>query len=105
MRTLMIALSLAGLTTACGSKDEGPKAGVSEQALTEAKTVFSQRCATCHGQTGKGDGPAGQALNPKPRSFNEPGWQEKVTDDHLAKVIVGGGPSVGLSPMMAPTPT
>ncbi|MCA9525497.1 MAG: c-type cytochrome [Myxococcales bacterium] len=104
MRTLMIALSLVGFTTACGSKDEAPKAGVSEQALTEAKTVFSQRCATCHGQQGKGDGPAGAALNPKPRSFGEAGWQAKVTDEHLAKVIVGGGQSVGLSPMMAPNP-
>jgi mono/diheme cytochrome c family protein len=27
-------------------------------------TVFAQHCASCHGATGRGDGPAGQALDP-----------------------------------------
>ena len=32
-------------------------------------------CAPCHGQDGKGDGPAAASLNPKPRDFHsETGW-------------------------------
>lgn len=108
MRTLnrvLFTLAIAGFATACGKGGEGDKkTGVSEAALAEAKTVFAQRCATCHGPEGKGDGPAGQALNPKPRTFGDKEWQGKVTDDHLRKVIVGGGAAVGLSPMMAPNP-
>jgi mono/diheme cytochrome c family protein len=70
----------------------------------EAGTIFAQRCVACHGADGKGDGPASAALNPKPRAFGDPDWQASVTDEHLAKVIVGGGPAVGKSPMMAPNP-
>ena len=102
---MFLALAVAALTTGCGKKADGePRAAVSEAALTEAKTIFSQRCATCHGPEGKGDGPAGQALNPKPRTFSDKEWQGKVNDDHLRKIIIGGGPAVGLSPMMAPNP-
>lgn len=104
-KTFLLALAVATLTTACGKGGDGEKkTAVSEAALAEAKTVFAQRCATCHGPEGKGDGPAGQALNPKPRTFADKDWQAKVTDDHLRKIIVGGGPAVGLSPMMAPNP-
>ena len=35
------------------------------------KTNFDTLCATCHGPAGKGDGPAGAALNPPPRDFTE----------------------------------
>jgi len=102
-RSLLLSLAVASLT-ACGKSDGGAKTAVSEQALAEAKTIFAQRCATCHGPEGKGDGPAGAALNPKPRTFTDAEWQKKVDDDHLRKIIVGGGPAVGLSPMMAPNP-
>lgn len=70
----------------------------------EAATIFKQRCGTCHGLSGKGDGAAAQALNPKPRSFEDAAWQATITDDHVAKVIVEGGAAVGKSPLMAPNP-
>jgi mono/diheme cytochrome c family protein len=34
----------------------------------KGKPLFLQNCAPCHGQTGAGDGPAGMALDPKPRN-------------------------------------
>lgn len=70
----------------------------------EAAKVYSQRCATCHGLTGKGDGAAAQALNPKPRSFEDAAWQGTITDDHIKTVIVKGGAAVGKSALMAPNP-
>ena len=80
-----------------------PQDGDSE-AMTAAKTRFKTVCATCHGLTGKGDGAGAAALNPKPRDYSSKEWQESVTDEHIAKVIVGGGPAVGLSPIMPPNP-
>jgi len=38
--------------------------------------IFSQNCAMCHGTEGKGDGPAGMALNPKPRNLVEGPWKK-----------------------------
>lgn len=37
---------------------------------------FLTNCAMCHGNEGKGDGPAGQALNPHPRNFVEGKWTQ-----------------------------
>jgi mono/diheme cytochrome c family protein len=63
---------------------------------------FQQLCATCHGQTGKGDGPAAAALQPRPRNMSDAEWQAEVDDDFLTEVIRDGGSAVGLSPMMTP---
>ncbi|MCA9547013.1 MAG: c-type cytochrome, partial [Myxococcales bacterium] len=86
------------------AEGDAPKAEAAAADMEAAKTLFTQRCVTCHGAEGKGDGPAGAALNPKPRTFSDAEWQGKVTDEHLSKVIIGGGPSVGLSPLMPPNP-
>lgn len=70
----------------------------------EAAEVFKTRCATCHGAEGKGDGAAAAALNPKPRSFADKEWQKTITDEHIEKIVLGGGPAVGKSPLMPPNP-
>lgn len=39
------------------------------------KKLFSENCAQCHGETGKGDGPARDSMNPKtppPANFTDP---------------------------------
>src|SRR4030095_10037164 len=69
-------------------------------AVKEADTIYQTRCIGCHGPTGKGDGPIGMALNPKPRDLAADAWQKSVTDEHIEKIILGGGPAVGKSPMM-----
>lgn len=35
-------------------------------AAADGKAIYVLNCASCHGDTGKGDGPAGAALDPKP---------------------------------------
>lgn len=70
----------------------------------EAKALFAARCVLCHGAGGKGDGVGAAGLNPKPRDMTKAEWQKSVTDAHIAKVIIGGGPSVGLSASMPPNP-
>src|SRR3989304_4300433 len=35
----------------------------------KGKVAFQQYCAGCHGPTGKGDGAAGAAMNPKPKDL------------------------------------
>jgi len=43
--------------------------------IAKGKGLYDVTCATCHGPDGKGDGPAGATLNPKPRNFHElTGW-------------------------------
>ena len=121
-------LALGLLTFGCG-KNTPPKEAKSTAATNAAKTqaapkpapkkvepailaavggdaagIYRARCASCHGISGKGDGPASASLNLKPRDFRDPTWRAQVTDDHLKKVIVGGGAAVGKSPLMTPNP-
>ncbi|WP_290663974.1 cytochrome c [Ignavibacterium sp.] len=46
------------------------------QLLSEGETLYKSNCASCHGETGAGGGPASAGLNPAPRNFTSPdGWK------------------------------
>ena len=77
---------------------------ISPAAAKEAADIYNTRCVTCHGPTGKGDGPVGAALSPKPRDLSDPAWQKSVTDEHIDKIILSGGGAVGKSPLMPSNP-
>jgi mono/diheme cytochrome c family protein len=66
------------------------------------KLLYAQYCATCHGATGHGDGPAAAGLNPKPANHTDHVFMATLSDQHLYQVISKGGASVGKSAMMAP---
>ena len=68
----------------------------------QGKKLYGQFCASCHGQSGKGDGPAAAALNPKPRDHTNKEYMSKMSEDELLNVIKNGGVSVGKSPLMPP---
>lgn len=70
----------------------------------EGRALYESRCATCHGASGAGDGPAGAGLVPRPRDLRDAVWQQRVTDAHLDRVITGGGLAVGQSALMPPSP-
>jgi mono/diheme cytochrome c family protein len=73
-------------------------------ATAEAARLFSERCTTCHGPEGAGNGPASAGLTPPPRNFQDPAWQQSVTDEHIEKIIQFGGAAVGKSPAMPSNP-
>jgi mono/diheme cytochrome c family protein len=81
-----------------------PPAPVAVTPAADARHIFDTRCVVCHGSVGKGDGPGGAALNPKPRAFADATWQKSVDDAHIAKTIVEGGLAVKLTAGMAPNP-
>jgi cytochrome c oxidase cbb3-type subunit 3 len=70
--------------------------------VDQGKKLYGQFCASCHGQSGKGDGPASAALNPKPRDHTDKDYMSKLSDDDMLKVIKNGGASIGKSPLMPP---
>jgi|SRR5271154_4088338 mono/diheme cytochrome c family protein len=66
----------------------------------DAKSMYDDKCASCHGPGGKGDGPAASALTPAPAPFEKA--LAGKSDDWIAKATKEGGPAVGLSPTMPP---
>jgi mono/diheme cytochrome c family protein len=59
--------------------------------------VFLQRCATCHGPQGRGDGQNAYNLQPPPPDFQESLAKLPVGDRR--KVIEGGTAALGRSPL------
>lgn len=83
---------------------EAPVALQAENFAGEAHTLYKTRCAVCHGNEGKGDGPGAAALNPKPRNYTDVAWQSSVTDEQIQKTILYGGAAIGKSPNMPANP-
>lgn len=113
MRAIWMVTSVVALTVFAGcskseTKSEPKPTGETQAAATaipeESRKVFADRCASCHGAEGKGDGVASAALNPKPRNYTDQEWQKATSDQELRDIIVKGGGGVGKSPMMPPNP-
>jgi len=69
-------------------KLQNPLAG-DATATAAGKKIFMSACYVCHGNKGKGDGPAGVALNPRPANFTLPGIVSE-TDGALFWKITNG---------------
>ncbi|HYB99819.1 MAG TPA: c-type cytochrome [Candidatus Limnocylindrales bacterium] len=93
------AILAAVVAAGTGSAQDLPAA-----AVAEAQSIWEVRCSTCHGAGGKGDGPLGASLTPKPRDLSSPDWQKSATDEHIEKIIAAGGPAVGMSVLMPGNP-
>jgi mono/diheme cytochrome c family protein len=67
---------------------------VSDEILLEGERIYQTKgtCFTCHGTSGRGDGPAGVELNPRPRNFTNAHFHELRTDGELFWVIRNGSP-------------
>jgi len=65
-------------------------------ASTEGAQVFKTNCETCHGPQGHGDGPIGEALDPKPQNLAD--LQAVATDDYLFWRIAEGKPGTSMPP-------
>jgi high-affinity iron transporter len=63
----------------------------------QAAALYEARCASCHGPTGRGDGPAGAALDPKPTSFRDAGRQARRSVYGLYATISQGVDGTGMA--------
>lgn len=97
----VIAAFACVLFTIFGGADSLAGTGMLGDAAEGAK-IFKTYCVSCHGEKGDGNGPAGAALNPKPRDFSDKSYMSKISDKDLIKVISEGGAAVGKSPLMVP---
>jgi mono/diheme cytochrome c family protein len=62
----------------------------SPAALASARAVYLDKCANCHGDTGKGDGPDAQTYYPHPASLGDASRMEGKSDGELFYRITNG---------------
>lgn len=108
------ALASTGCSSRTTDAQDSPAVEIPPQAVNraaplrsgqqEARALFASFCATCHGTSGRGDGPAAQGLSVRPRDYTDRAWQASMTDAAIAKIIVEGGAAVGKSPLMPASP-
>jgi mono/diheme cytochrome c family protein len=67
---------------------------------SEGRRVFVQRCATCHGPEGRGDGQNAYNLQPPPPDFRES--LPELAEADRRRVIRGGTAALGRSALCPP---
>jgi mono/diheme cytochrome c family protein len=68
--------------------------------LKVGKIKYDANCVGCHGATGKGDGAAAAALNPKPQDHTDGKVMNALSDKYLFDIIKDGGAAMKKAPFM-----
>ena len=68
-----------------------------EESIAAGAAVYTQYCAVCHGNEGKGDGPGAAGLTPKPADFSAEHVQV-LSDGGLYWFITNGVPNSAMPP-------
>lgn len=63
--------------------------------IDAGRSLFQQNCASCHGATGRGDGPAAAALNPPPSDLSSVVRMPIASDAFLDWTVSEGGVPIG----------
>jgi mono/diheme cytochrome c family protein len=63
--------------------------------IADAKTVYVSYCTPCHGDKGRGDGPAAPGLNPKPADHTSAAVQSETDGSLFWKLSEGRSPMPG----------
>ena len=61
------------------------------KATEKGRKIYTKLCWSCHGKTGKGDGPAAVALNPAPANYGKSLIQQQTDGSLFWKITNGKG--------------
>jgi len=70
--------------------------------LARGKQLFAERCSTCHGAAGAGDGPVAASLPAamKPRNLVTEEMKFAKDDAKFKELLIKGGGALGLNALM-----
>ncbi|MCL4847785.1 MAG: PQQ-binding-like beta-propeller repeat protein [Acidobacteria bacterium] len=68
-----------------------PLVAVDAEAIARGARAYQEQCALCHGEGGRGDGPAAAGLSARPADQTSLRYMDGLTDADLAAKIQAGG--------------
>ncbi len=78
--------------------EAGTLIGYSPALVEKGSELFRQNCVQCHGELGRGDGPAATTLNPRPRNFSSPdGWKNGPDLPSIFRTLTEGVKDTGMA--------
>jgi mono/diheme cytochrome c family protein len=94
----LLAAALAGAASADGERWTAPAAArarvnpvpPSEAARQRGHVLFRKHCVSCHGEKGKGDGPAERFTDQPAADLSDRAVQERLTDGEIFWKITNG---------------
>ena len=102
-RAFMVTVSLGFLLLASGVRAQTPwttpdsekhrksPVAAGPKVVEPGTKVAQVNCASCHGNTGKGNGPAAMALSPKPADWTSKKVQDETDGEIFWKITTGRG--------------
>ncbi len=76
----------------------GGGGGSTEGVVAEGRRLFESRCSSCHGNSGRGDGPIAQSLSgPGPGDLTDDDWKHGDQPDQVIAVIAKGVPGTQMA--------
>ena len=92
MITLMIIGNLSAQSKAWNAPATAQDVKNPQIQAPSAKVLYAAYCTPCHGNSGKGDGPAAAALNPKPADHTSNALQKETDGSLFWKISEGRKP-------------
>jgi mono/diheme cytochrome c family protein len=78
----------------------------SAESIAAGQKLYDRHCSECHGDTGKGDGMAGEGLDERPSDLTDAEWTHGASDGEIFTVIKdGAGPKSEMKPFGKKIPT
>jgi cytochrome c oxidase cbb3-type subunit 3 len=75
-----------------------PPAIANDPLLLEGREIYVARCSSCHGGSGKGDGPIASFLKgPPPGDLTDANWKHGDQPEQVLRVIARGVPDTAMS--------
>ena len=60
------------------------------ESIAAGQKLYAKNCASCHGESGKGDGKMGAQLKPLPTNLTDTEWKHGSTDGEIFTVVREG---------------